>query len=145
MLDSHRPAGHEIVEGVAVECPGHALVIGDPPEPGPLGEVPVGLAEGGGESIPVVDVGGAEADRLPGGRGGVEVHVMVVQAGEDRAPGGLEDPVVWGDRQVRADRRDASRRDAHALGMPSPEVGPGDHEVRHERRRRPLRGRGPAG
>ena len=85
VLDAHRHRRGERVQPVPVQRPGHRLVVPHRADP------PVLTRLGGGQHPsqirPVTDVRGPDPYRMRGGRSGMHVYVMVVQAGDDRTTG----------------------------------------------------------
>ena len=96
MLDAHRPVGDEPIQHLPVDGLGRT----DTADP---------ASGGGSERAEAI----AAVDRGASGRGRSQVHVVIVQPGQERAAVAV-DLVLGGDRgQPRADLRDETAGDSN--------------------------------
>ena len=86
VLDAHAPAGGESVEGGVVEVARDRLVVADAPDP-----VAGSFTQGGLERGRRANGRGSAVDRLERGGERQQVDVVVVQGGQQRSTGPLQD------------------------------------------------------
>ena len=103
MLDSNRSSRNEPVEVIAVEQAGDRLVVPDAPQPGARREVAIRRAQCGGERIEVTDIGRPTRHACCRGGHCMQVHVVVVQPGEQRTPCGIPYLLVTDRRELVRD------------------------------------------
>ena len=113
VLHPHRAVGEEPVESLAVQGPGDRLVVADGAQPGARRQVRVRGAQ------PRRQVGGGPDVRRPGGdagsRGGerAQVHVVVVQAGQQVPPAASMSSSPGSGRSARRAFGDPAAGQAH--------------------------------
>ncbi len=127
MLDADGAVGSQVVEKRSVEVTGNGLVVADSANPSASLRA---KAQGIPQRLDASDLRRAAADRCLGGGHGHQVDVVVVQAGEERAAGGVEHPLAAAAGQRAADLGDPAAGDAEVERRVAVDLCAGDqHEM----------------
>lgn len=132
MLDADGPVWHDPVEVVAIEIVGDGLVVADAPQPATGSGRVARCPQRRGEVGRMLDIGRTDGDGMARRGERHEVDVVVVEAGDEGAAGGVENVVAGGAGQGGGHGGDLLAGDAD-VDEPSVELGPTGEEVPHNR------------
>jgi hypothetical protein len=94
MLNAQGQLAHGAVEDVAIQAAGHAFMISDAPQPGPLLARAIHLGGRSGQEIPkfrgVSDLRRSTAKGSAGGRQGQQVQMVISQSRQQCSATGVQ-------------------------------------------------------